>query len=162
MMTFLIAIFAFACCVLGLPCPEPKVFELSVLRQNNDDIFFVRNYTTVPILVSQLLYPDTEGPVLPPQTFYFDDDDLLRSAKNDYYVSVQTWDSYEERDLTLLFNDTISFSGFHKQDGYLAHDGNTTFFTCNAYPFDKYVEYLSLDEECFLAEPVQLRLVYPL
>lgn len=140
----------------------PRDFELRVEVPDSDNIFFVRNYTNAPILVSDLYYGDNGAPVLGPQFFYFDEYETLRSSRNDEYVSVQTWDAYDERKLTLLFNDTVAYHGFHKKDGYLAHHGNTTFYSCNSYPYDKYVEYLSLDGSCFLAHPVQLRLTYPL
>lgn len=159
MIRYFVALFLFA--FLTSATIDPKDFELRVIDPGNDDIFFVRNYSRYPILVSHLDYEDIDGPVLGPQLFHFDDDEKLRSSKNDYFVSVQTWDSWGENKQTLLFNDTVSFDGFHKQDGYLAHNGNTTFFSCNAYPTDKYVEFLTIDDSCFLAHPVQLRLVYP-
>lgn len=152
-------VFLFWCAVA---CPTPKQFELRVYRENDQDIFFVRNHTNLAILVSDLAYNTEGSPVLGPQLFYFDEDDLLRNARTNEFVSVQTWEADQKRDLTLLFDKEITFSGFHKQEGFLAHDGNTTFYSCNSYPFDKYVDYLSLDSNCFLAAPVKLRLVYPL
>lgn len=150
------------CVVSVFAAATPKDFELRVIRPGDDDIFFVRNYTNAPILISDLAYDFNGPPVVGPALFHFDECGNLRSSRTNDYVSVQTWQAYEERKLTLLYNDTVSYPCFHKQDGYLAHDGNTTFYSCNLYPYDKYVDYLSLDEECFLATPVQLRLVYPI
>lgn len=67
--------------------------------------------------------------------------------------------SYEKNDTLVLTNST-GYPWFSIWGDLLYHAGNSTFYLCNGYPHNKYLNFLQTDPNCFLGEPVELHVAY--
>lgn len=97
---------------------------------------------------------DSASIVVDPVIFTYDG--ALKEKDGDY---VQIADvPYEKKD-TLILNGTDAYSCFAIHEGLLLHTGSSTFYLCNGYPLDKYYSFIQTDPGCFLAKPIQLKVI---
>lgn len=67
---------------------------------------------------------------------------------------------FDMRNELLITNVTTpGYCGFSIENEYLLHDGESTFYSSNFYPYDKYIDVITTDKNEFLAEPIKLKVV---
>lgn len=94
---------------------------------------------------------------------YFSYDGNLWDTSVNLTVGISGYLSSAYHDQVLYTNASsptlTAFSGFTICGGYLQHDGNSTFYTSNSYPWNKYIDFITTDSTSFLAAPVKLKVV---